>query len=325
LEYVYVGAWLNPAIDAIVLAGDRGGSRSITGTNKNFLEIDGEPLLARVILALDGVARIERVAIVGPSQEIRAVLAATRPALSGSTGFSVLEQKETAYENFWSAFTHLLGDDYEAGTEHYDKQLAAKPVLVLPGDTPLLAAGEIDEFLDACRDDGLDYGVGMTEEKYLRRFGPASGTPGVVFNYLHLSTGSYRLNNLHFARPFRVQNRDYIERIYRIRYQGQLFNMLQVVLDILRTKGLGLRPIWLYLRLQLALVLNARGRKKSLARVRRNITPEEVTRIACTLLDANVEIVTTTDGRSAVDIDNETDYRTVCERFEEYSRSSPHD
>ncbi|MGB5334111.1 MAG: nucleotidyltransferase family protein [Woeseiaceae bacterium] len=310
-------------IDAIVLAGDRGGSRNFAGGNKNFLEIAGRPLLAHVIDALSGVDGITRIAIVGPAAAIYELLRDQRVKLRDGLEVVVLEQKDTAYQNFWTAFLHLLGDEYSPTIEATDRNVEEKAVLVVPGDAPLMRSAEITEFLQRCTEQDLDYGVGMTEERFLRRFAPRDGKPGVKMNYLHLSTGSFRLNNLHFARPFKVKNRAYIERIYEYRYQRQPMNMLRVVKDMLLVPGLGLRPIVLYIYAQLATRCFARGYHRMLALVRKRLTPEKVTRIGSVLLQARVRIVETSGGGCAIDVDNETDYETLQLRYDEFTMQPP--
>ena len=310
-------------IDAIVLAGDRSGSRNFAGGNKNFLELAGKPLLLHVIGALNDVAEIARIAIVGPATAISELLQDRQAELRDNLEIIVVEQKDTAYDNFWAAFLQLLGDTYSPGIESTNKRFEDKAVLLVPGDTPLMRADEIREFLGRCAAQDLDYGVGMTEERFLRRFGPKDGTPGIEMNYLHLSSGSFRLNNLHFARPFRVGKREYVERIYEYRYQRQLMNMLRVVKDILLTPGLGLRPVAFYLYAQLATRCFARGYHRLLAMVRQRLTPQKVTRIASILLQANVRIIETSGGGCAIDVDNEKDYETLRLRYDEFTMQSP--
>lgn len=310
-------------IDAIVLAGDRSGSRNFAGGNKNFLELAGKPLLLHVIDALNDVAEIACIAIVGPASAISGLLRDKRADLRDDLEIIVVEQRDTAYENFWAAFLHLLGDDYSPGVEATNKLFADKAVLLVPGDVPLMRADEVREFLQGCVAPGLDYGVGMTEERFLRQFRPGEGKPGIEVDYLHLSNGSFRLNNLHFARPFRVARRSYVERIYEYRYQRQPMNMLRVVKDILFTPGLGLRPVTLYVYAQLATRSFARGHHRLLAVVRKRLTPQKITKLAGILLQANVQIIETSGGGCAIDVDNEKDYETLRLRYDEFTMQSP--
>ena len=308
-------------IDAIVLAGDKKGSRNILGRSKLALEIADKPLLAYVIEALDKVERLRKVVIVGPGALVTGILTECQPGLTHSTRFEVLEQQDTAYQNFWQAFLHTL-DQYEPGLEYRDPQILEKGVLVIPADIPLIDVDEIDEFLDAAFKEQMDYGVGMTEERYLERFYPAKGQPGIRMTYLHLASGNLRLNNLHFIRPFKVRNRAYIEKIYEFRYQKEFLNILRVVSDILRTDGFGFRPVYLYAMLQLSVLFNAAGMARSLRFTSRRVTKAYMTRYASIMLQTRVVIIETRGGGCAVDVDSEADYATISLRMAEYSRHS---
>ena len=263
--------------------------------------------------------QLTRAAIVGPSGQIGDLLRQFGATSCQDLEIFVIEQKVTAYENFWAGFLRLLGEGYAVGIEESDVGVMQKPVLVVPGDTPLMRAEEISEFIEACTARELDYGVGMTEERFLRRYGRQAGDVGIEMNYLHLADGSYRLNNLHFARPFKIRNREYIEKVYEYRYQRQVMNMLRVIGDIVRIEGLGLRPVLLYIYAQLTTWSFSRGYRRIFALVRRRITRDRVTTIACTMLQANVEIVETTGGGCAIDVDNESDYKALCKRYDEFT------
>ena len=306
-------------IDAIILAGDRKGSRDVAGNSKLFLEIAEKPLLMYVIEALDKVERVQRIVIIGPSDPIRDIVLAWGSRLSLDTRIEVLEQRDTAYQNFWAAFVHTL-DKYEPGQEKYDQALLEKPVLVVPADIPLITVGEVDEFLDGATRLPLDYGIGMTASEHLERFYPRGNDPGIEMTYLHLAKSDLRLNNLHFIRPFKVQNRAYIEEIYEFRYQKELLNILRVVLDILRTDGFGLRPVYLYAMLQLSIIFSALNLQRCLKITSARVKKEDMTNYASVMLQAKVVIIETTGGGCAVDVDSERDYLTIDQRFEEYSQ-----
>ncbi len=310
-------------IDAIVLAGDSGGSRNFAGKNKNFLDIAGRPMLAHVITALNGVARITRVAIVGPADETARLVSEYGSEFESMTQILVLDQQDTVYANFWVALRRLLGGGYIPGAELSDPELEATAVLVMPGDTPLATSAEIDEFLDGCTGLEADYGVGMTEHRFLERFESRPGRPGIDPRYLHLSTGSYRLNNLHFARPFRIRNRAYLERVYRMRYQSRWLNVLKTAREMARVEGLRMQALALYCRAQLAMWCRALKFRRLFESARRGLTPERATGIAGRLLDARVAIVETTAGGCALDVDSEADYRTLRARYEEFARLLP--
>ena len=162
----------------------------------------------------------------------------------------------------------------------------------------------------------------MTEQRFLARFESKPGQPGIDMRCLHLSNGSFRLNNLHFARPFRIRNRAYLERVYQIRYQSQFRNVLATARDMIRIQG-GLQAVTLYCRAQLALWLRAMKFHYLFDLARRGLTPERATSVAGRLLGASVAIVETTGGGCAIDVDNETDYQILCTRFSEFTGNQP--
>ena len=61
--------------DAVLLAGDRGASRTVCGSNKSFLPLNGTPLFIHVLRALGRAELVRRICIVGPharlEQELR--------------------------------------------------------------------------------------------------------------------------------------------------------------------------------------------------------------------------------------------------------------
>ena len=298
-------------LDVILLAGDRGAARSIHQQNKALLPLDGAPLLAHVLTALHGVSRIRRIAVVGPMAEIQPVLNGFRHQMP----ILPLEQRNTAYQNFWLAFCHL---GQQPGIDDRDPDRA---VLVLPADVPLASATELNQFLDNCNLNQLDYCVGMTSHTCLRRFYPTAQQPGISMRYLHLADADLRLNNLHLVKPLRVRNRDYIEDIYDFRYQKKPWNMLRAARDLLRQPGIGWRAVWLYLLLQLAGICHSLRWASAQAFLQRRVERREIEAIASAVLQTRAGIVETTGGGCAVDIDNARDYATVTQRWQEFSRA----
>ncbi len=57
-------------VDAVLLAGDRGASRTVCGRNKSFLHINGIPLFMYVLRALEGAELVDRICIIGPDEQI---------------------------------------------------------------------------------------------------------------------------------------------------------------------------------------------------------------------------------------------------------------
>ena len=307
---------MSKPIDAVVVAGTGDASKNFSGVNKNLLPVAGRPVLGRVIDALDGARTIRRIFVVGPSNDLKSLVASCGQAWK--TRVQVVQQKETALDNALAGFYASLGPRYRPGDERRDPQVAAHPALIMGGDLPLVSAAEIDEFLTGCASKDIDYGLGLTEEAHLRRFYPAKGKPGIRMAYLHLATGSFRLNNLHFARPFRIGNMPYLQRIDRARYQRELGNMLRIAKDML--VNLGLRPVLTYLLLQCCVLLQSLGLRRLLAFARRWATEAIVTNAANRMLRTRAAIITTSGGGAAIDVDNERDYQTIEARFKEFTK-----
>ncbi|GAB3270532.1 NTP transferase domain-containing protein [Parahaliea aestuarii] len=297
------------SVDAIVLAGDRGAARAVGGVaNKSLLPVGGHSLLERVLLALLQVEAVGRIVVVGPEHLLRPVVAGIEPP----GRIELLEQADTAYANFWRAFTHL---EQSSDGERIDRQ-----VLVTGADMPLVSAGELREFLHNCARRDLDYCVGMSAEAALRRFYPTASLPGIHMRYLHLAEASLRLNNLHLVRPRRVQNRDYIDEVYGFRYQRDIGNMLRTARDLLGQEGVGWRALRLYLMLQLAELGHQRGWPRWWDYFRSKVTRRDVEAIASSVLQTRAGIVETTQGGCAIDVDNEQDYAVLQLRWEEFRR-----
>ncbi len=311
---------MNQSIDAVVLAGNRGASLNFAGGNKNFLVIEGKPILEHVLDALEHAPLVSRIIVVGPLEDITALIGDKLQSGNWQTPIDVIEQHNTLIENAWHGFTHAIGENVVIGEQPRNAALVEKPVLFLAGDIPLVSSEEISEFLQKSFDSEADYCCGMSEERSMRRFYPTEDKPGVEMAYLHLSTGSYRLNNMHFARPFKMGNLSYVQRVYRARYQKQTLNILKIAGDLFSTEGLGLKAVWLYARLQFCVLLQALRMQGLLQRTRASLSKDDVIDVARILLQARATIVETTRGGAAIDVDNKADFEAICLRFQEFKQ-----
>ena len=68
--------WKDPkeTLDAVVLAGDRGAYKPVGGENKALLQVEGIPVIAHVISALQRCRYVTRIFVVGPRERILAAL-----------------------------------------------------------------------------------------------------------------------------------------------------------------------------------------------------------------------------------------------------------
>jgi molybdopterin-guanine dinucleotide biosynthesis protein A len=310
-------AEVSKVIDTVILAGDKSASRSVLGKNKLFLQIKGIPLLVYVIKALENVSRIGKIKIIGPREAIEKLLQDYRDLLFCNKAIEVLEQKDNAYQNFWSAFISTI-PGYHEGIENTDQSIMDKQVLALPTDMPFITEGEINEFLDACAAQQLDYCLGMTEEQHLRKFYPDAEKPGIEMTYLHLSEGSYRINNLHLIKPFRVLNREYIEKIYERRYQKNIVNITKMAFDFIFTKDFGFRPLYMYAILELAIFFRYLGISSIVSQLRKLVSSADMSKYGGMMLKTHIGIVATTFGGCAIDIDNDRDISIAKSMYEEW-------
>jgi molybdopterin-guanine dinucleotide biosynthesis protein A len=310
-------AVVSKVVDTIILAGDRNASRSVLGKNKLFVQIAGMPLLVYVLRALEQVERIGNIKIIGPRDTIEKLLLEYRGQLSGDKIIEVLEQKDNAYQNFWSAFTRTVPGYYD-GIEAVDQSIMDKQVLVLPTDMPFITRREINEFLDACVDQALDYCLGMTEEEHLRKFYATADKPGIEMTYLHLREGSYRINNLHLIKPFRILNREYIEKIYERRYQKKFVNIAKMAYDFISTRGYGFKPLYLYAILELAILFRYYGISFMARQLKKLVSSADMSTYGGVILKTRIGIIETTLGGCAVDIDSDKDFVIAESMYQEW-------
>ena len=72
-------------MSAIILAGDRRGSKLVRHENKAFLGFRGEPLLLHVLKALLSAKRVGRIVIIGPAKRIK--MFSVNSALAGKNSY----------------------------------------------------------------------------------------------------------------------------------------------------------------------------------------------------------------------------------------------
>ena len=328
-------ATMEPTYDAIVLAGDRRDSHTVFGENKAFLEIDGAPLLAHVLSALDRAPSVRRAIVVGDPERLRQVLAG--PARRGlRIDVTVVPQEDNLWANFWVAYIQTLSPatrERIASGESPDE--AATPeerdgrVLALSGDIPLVQPSEIEAFLEAAAASGADYAAGLTSEASLEPFYPADDRPGIRMAYFQLREGRFRQNNLHLARPLRVEHRERIERMYRHRYQRHPLDAIRLGIEIIRTRAVGLSILSGFLLLHLALKLDLAGWRRASDFLRRFLPATRVDDAISRMLGGKFRLVCVPSPGAALDVDRESDFEALRGRFGEWrgwlasSASSP--
>lgn len=163
--------------DAVVLAG---GGKNDTLTeqegvsNKSFIRIHGRPMLGYIIEALLDSPSIDKISVVGPGEELAALL-------EGGYNFMPLPEVGDLLANIASALKALDGK---------------QPCLVLTGDIPLINRAAIEGFLERCAPfEGDFYYPILLRESCQKRF------PQMKRTYVRLREGYYTGGNIALLRP----------------------------------------------------------------------------------------------------------------------------
>jgi molybdopterin-guanine dinucleotide biosynthesis protein A len=296
--------------NTILLTGDRKASKSVFGMNKALIELNGTPLFMHVLSALQDVEGIDNIYIVGPKSKIDEILE------RGKGGFKknivVVEQRDNLYENIWHTFLSTLSSPSHPSGDDIDKA-----VFVVAGDIPLITPFEIKEFLSKSDIENYDYCIGMTPESVLRYYYPSDGKPGIKLAYLNLKESKYRVSNLHLVKPFKISNREYIEKVYEYRYQKEARNIVKLTLEIIR-KHAGFESLLFYICVQMSLFLS-HIHLEFLSRFFRQFVPIGLAeRIVSNVLKTRLKLIETSFGGAALDVDNERDFNAIKVMYQEW-------
>lgn len=301
-------------IDAGILIGDRGKTRPIQGKNKNFLELNGLPLFFYSLKALEESQYVERIFIVGDQERIEESILCNIRTLKFPDKIIALEQRRNLFENAFVAFDKAL--EVEKGKNRISEGTGEeKPMLYLPGDTPLITPQEIDEFLEQCDVDYIDYSLGMSSEEGLMPFYPTGKQRGIKMAYFYLKGKKYRQNNLHLIKPLKIKNRHSIQRIYDYRYQKQFIYFLKLLFAFYRAH-VQRRGIYYFLILHWNLFLSRIGLEGLTPFFSRVISVGDIEEAVRNFFGCHFRIVETKLTGAALDIDNEKDYETMQIRFD---------
>jgi hypothetical protein len=307
------------SIPAIVTAGAGPASKTVLGQNKVYLEIEGLPLVARVVQVLQRVPEISEVWVVGDADRLGDVFARPEVRSEIEKPLHIVQQFRNLYENAWQTYRRALPGAGPEGRAPVGSDLD-QPVLYLSGDLPFATPQEISEFITRGLALGCDYAVGLVPSESLAGFLPGPhGETGIRVAYFNMREGRFRQSNLHLAKPARIVNRRYIEEMYELRYQKEFANIAKLAWTILRSEQGGLRIVFLYLLVQLAGLLNRHGFRRLADKLRRFVPLELVESCISSLLRTDYRFVVTEAGGCALDIDNQHEYEASVERFGEWS------
>jgi len=212
--------------DAVVLAGG-GKPEPLTEqeqvSNKAFILVNGRPLLAYILDALQDAPSINKIVVVGPGEELRGLS-------EEGYGFEPVQERGSMLDNL------------AAGFEAVDRE---RLCLVVTGDIPLINASVIETFLGLCdpHDHDLYYPV-LDRETCVRHF------PETERTYVRLKEGRLTGGNVGLVNPaWYLENRARLEMF--ISYRKKPVKMIRIlplglVLKFI-FKQLSVRDLELYL------------------------------------------------------------------------------
>jgi molybdopterin-guanine dinucleotide biosynthesis protein A len=300
--------------DVILVAGEGKSSYKVHHQNKAFLTINGKCMVHYIVESLQKVKTIKDIYIVGPKEKLEQVFLSGHVDLESPKRVHIVEQKSNLYENVWHAFLKSLNvESGETAEAHRDRA-----VLVVPCDAPLITPQEVQYFISNADMKNYDHVLGLTSREKLEPFYPEKKKPGIKMAYLHIKEKSFRINNLHLVKPLRIENREYIQKMYQYRYQRNFKNLILFALAIFGKSKV--KDYKNYVGLQLCLFFS-NLRSNFLVDIFRKLNPKkEVEQIICSIMKTRFMALEVPYPGAALDIDNAKDYKAMKIRFDEWSK-----
>ena len=296
-------------IDAIVLAGTHSDpSRLISGQNKAFLEMDGQPLLRHVVDALTGAVSIANIFVIGPVEQVR-------DALQGEPAkVHLVPQEGNMLDNCWAGAHASEAERTRDGLAHDPM----RPFLTISSDLPIISSISLDDFVTRCANDeessDKTYGlmIGLADEEGLEPF----RENGIMRPFVELEFARTRLANIYVARPWQLSNQAFLQTGFGFRKVVHWRNVAGLAYSFLSQDG-GWQAAWLTLRLQATLLAARRG-GRLYRRLRMWNTRERVEARTGTVLGGLVRLVISPFGGLSLDVDDEEDFRILTARYREW-------
>lgn len=309
-------------IPAIVTAGDSRAAKAVYGESKVFLPVAGRPIVARLVLTLQRVAEVSEVWVVGNRERLEEVFAAPEIRRAIHKPLYLVAQGRSLLENAWETFRCVVAGDPERGRDPRPEE-TDRQVLYLSGDLPFAMPQEISAFVQRCQAlPSCDYAFGFVREDALKGFLPAGpDETGIEVAYFNLRDGRVRQNNLHFARPARIGNRDRIEDMYEHRHQRQFWHMGALAWKVFFSRGGGPSIVLLYAMMHLSGLADRWKLRRLADRLRGWVTLRRNEEVIGRLLDARFHFVATEAGGCAIDVDTEEEYDAVRAHFDAWERA----
>ena len=306
-------------IPAIVTAGDSRAAKAVYGKSKVYLEIDGLPLVAHVVRALQDCPEVDAVWVVGDTERLEEALGSDQLTSSLRKPLHIVPQQRDLISNAWETYRRVLSGDVTKGRDPKPDELDTE-VFLLSGDIPLATAQEFSSFIIASQSVNVDYALGLCPAESLDIYRPEQTEgSGISVAYFNVRDGRFRQNNLHYARPARIGRLDRIEEMYELRHQRRFWNMFTLAIRILAARVGGFKIALLFSMMHFAGIADRSGRTR-LARLLARAVTLDINRASISkLLDTRFVFVVTESGGCGLDIDTEEEYDVICERFAQWS------
>ncbi|MEN8243462.1 MAG: nucleotidyltransferase family protein [Thermodesulfobacteriota bacterium] len=301
--------------DAVLVAGEGEDSHSVLRQHKAFLKIKDKFVIQYVIETLQQVPAIGDIYVAGPVAKLKSAFEEAGLDLSTPKKIHLVQQKSNLFENAWHAFlSSLPGYDEVPVPDLFEHR--EKAVLVVACDAPLITPREVIHFIDHCDLEQYDFLVGLTPEERMTHFYPKNGQPGMKMAYLHMKEKNFRINNLQMVRPMKVIQRRNINTLYAFRYQKNIINAILLGIYLMGKEQP--KSIQFFSGLQFAMISNRLGFPK-LTRLFSSWTPKkELEKAISGLMNTRFAGLEVPFPGAALDIDNDTDFRTMGIMFDQW-------
>ncbi|MBW2315845.1 MAG: nucleotidyltransferase family protein [Deltaproteobacteria bacterium] len=305
-------------LPAIVAAGEGKASRAVYGESKVYLEVDGRPLVARIVATLQQVPEVSEVWVVGNAERLGAVLGEASLQAELTKPLHVVPQFRNLYENLWETWRRVLPGAPTEGRDPRDDE-ADLAGFFLSADLPFATPHELSAFIQRAFERGGDFVTGLVPESSMQPFLPKNpGEPGIEMAYFNVAEDRYRQSNLFVVKPAKLGHRFYIEEMYEHRYQKQLWPIFGLAWRLLTNEGGGFWLLANFMSLQVAGFANRGGWTWLSNWIRARLPLSKVEALMSRLLATDFCFEVTEVGGCAVDVDNEEDYDATCARFNEW-------
>ena len=152
----------NQKYDVILLAGEGESSYKVFHQHKAFLEIKGKCIINYVIEALQQVESIKDIYIVGSKIKLEQTLNESGVDFQYPKIIHLVEQQANLYENIFHTFLKTIpGGESALLTDLETSQYKDKAVLIVPCDSPLLTAHELEYFISHSDIKNFDHILGL--------------------------------------------------------------------------------------------------------------------------------------------------------------------